>query len=165
LGSGGEFHGIWDVQAPGAPVRRFPRTDEGWQEAWVVFIGMEPAPRPTGAAAWGGSQFAFGPGGASPGAPGDLAHRQSQSNGPAVASLVLGIVGAVFLFFPFVGVFLGILAIVFAYVGFKRADVTGSGRGLAVAGLVLGIVAAVFGLLFLAVFNEVVEQFGDLHVR
>ena len=78
---------------------------------------------------------------------------------------MLGIVGAVFLFFPFVGVFLGILAIVFAYVGFKRADVTGSGRGLAVAGLVLGIVAAVFGLLFLAVFNEVVEQFGDLHVR
>jgi hypothetical protein len=165
LGSGGEFHGIWDVQAPGAPIRRFPRTDEGWQEAWSVFIGLEPAAKPTGAAAWGGSEFAVGPGGAPAGPPGDFVRPQSASNGPAIASLVLGIVGVALQFIPFAGVLLGMLAVVFAYLGFKRAEVTGSGRGMAIAGLVLGIVAAVFGLLFLAVFNEVVERFGDLPIQ
>lgn len=162
LGSGGDFHGIWDVQAPGSPIRRFARTDGGWQEAWSVFIGLEPAAKPTGAAAWGGSQFAVGPGVAPPGPPGDVVYRPSPSNGPAVASLVLGIVGLALLFIPFAGVLLGILAVAFGFMGLKRAEATGGGRGLAIAGLVLGIVAAAFGLLFVVVFNQIVDRFRDL---
>jgi hypothetical protein len=42
LGYGVEFFGIWDRLMPGAPVRRFPRTDEGWREAWQAYVAMEP---------------------------------------------------------------------------------------------------------------------------
>ena len=30
LGYGGDFYGIWDRLAPGGPIQRFPRTDDGW---------------------------------------------------------------------------------------------------------------------------------------
>ncbi|HEX6844705.1 MAG TPA: hypothetical protein VF235_06260 [Actinomycetota bacterium] len=42
LGYGADFFGIWDRQAPGDPVHRFARTDEGWRDAWVRFSGLEP---------------------------------------------------------------------------------------------------------------------------
>ena len=41
LGYTGQYYGMWDKQAPGPPVRRFPRTDQGWQEAWEAFIRSE----------------------------------------------------------------------------------------------------------------------------
>ncbi|MFN2589607.1 MAG: hypothetical protein ABR518_02420 [Actinomycetota bacterium] len=41
LGFGQDFFGIWDRQSPDAPMERFPRTDEGWRDAWVRFTGME----------------------------------------------------------------------------------------------------------------------------
>lgn len=42
LGYGTDFFGIWDRLQPGAPARRFPRTDDGWQSAWAAYVGMEP---------------------------------------------------------------------------------------------------------------------------
>jgi hypothetical protein len=42
LGYGAEFFGIWDRQSPGDPVARFPRTDEGWDQAWNAFLAWEP---------------------------------------------------------------------------------------------------------------------------
>ena len=42
LGFGRDFFGIWDRQAPGPPVERFPRTDAGWREAWLAFVAKEP---------------------------------------------------------------------------------------------------------------------------
>ncbi len=42
LGYGRDFFGIWDRQRPGAPVETFPRTDDGWRQAWVRFAGLEP---------------------------------------------------------------------------------------------------------------------------
>jgi len=41
LGYGRDYFGIWDRTVPGDPVLRFPRTDEGWQEAWEAFIKSE----------------------------------------------------------------------------------------------------------------------------
>jgi hypothetical protein len=41
LGYGTTFFGIWDRQAPQRPVERFPRTDEGWAEAWRRFTQIE----------------------------------------------------------------------------------------------------------------------------
>ena len=41
LGYGSDFFGIWDRHVPGGPVVRFPRTDQGWNEAWNRFSGME----------------------------------------------------------------------------------------------------------------------------
>jgi hypothetical protein len=42
LGYGDDFFGIWDRQSPSVPAERFPRTDDGWQQAWTRFIGLEP---------------------------------------------------------------------------------------------------------------------------
>jgi hypothetical protein len=41
LGYGAEFFGIWDRNQPGGPVLQFPRSDQGWNEAWNRFSGME----------------------------------------------------------------------------------------------------------------------------
>ncbi|MEX2274260.1 MAG: hypothetical protein WEA10_01655 [Actinomycetota bacterium] len=42
LGYGAEFFGIWDRNALSEPVRRYPRTDDGWRQAWQDFTGWEP---------------------------------------------------------------------------------------------------------------------------
>lgn len=42
LGYGADFFGIWDRERPGGPVLRYPRSDEGWDEAWNRFVGFEP---------------------------------------------------------------------------------------------------------------------------
>jgi hypothetical protein len=42
LGYGPDFFGIWDRNAAGGPVARFPRTDDGWNEAWNRYSGWEP---------------------------------------------------------------------------------------------------------------------------
>jgi hypothetical protein len=42
LGYGRDFFGIWDRQRPGPPVETFPRTDEGWRQAWARFASREP---------------------------------------------------------------------------------------------------------------------------
>jgi hypothetical protein len=162
LGSGDGFYGIWDARAPGPPVERFTLDASGWAQAWERFRRLEPAGAPLSAAAVGGAPPP--PPGAAPtpgmpATPGAVpAALGAQTNGPAVASLVLGIVGVVLGFFPAIGLILGILAVVFAFVGFKRAELTGAGRGLAIAGLVLGALATLFGLLILVVLGGVATQ-------
>jgi hypothetical protein len=42
LGYGEDFFGIWDRQNPNAPTDRFPRTDDGWRQAWLRFVAQEP---------------------------------------------------------------------------------------------------------------------------
>ena len=42
LGYGRDFFGIWDRQGGHGPVSRFPRTDQGWREAWLAFSSREP---------------------------------------------------------------------------------------------------------------------------
>jgi len=166
LGTGSGFHGIWDSQSPGLPIHRFPATPEGWREAWVTFTTLEPASRPTGMGSMPMAGVASGAALQGPGAawqgPGAIAPVLHQTNGPAVASLVLGIVGLVISAFPILGLVLGVLAIAFAYLGFKRAEVLGTGRGFAIAGLVLGVIATVVGLLVLVVFREVADQVGRI---
>ena len=60
LGYGPDFFGIWDRSAPGTPAERYPRTDDGWRQAWTRFAGMEPhhapvpqAGQPATAPSWG----------------------------------------------------------------------------------------------------------------
>src|SRR5207302_4977215 len=43
LGYTDQYYGIWDKQAPGPPSARFPRNDQGWQQAWEAFIRQEMA--------------------------------------------------------------------------------------------------------------------------
>jgi hypothetical protein len=42
LGYAENFFGIWDRTAGETPVARFPRTDEGWKQAWTQFTAWEP---------------------------------------------------------------------------------------------------------------------------
>ena len=42
LGYGQDFYGVWERPSLGQPVRRFPRTDDGWREAWREFSSFEP---------------------------------------------------------------------------------------------------------------------------
>jgi hypothetical protein len=61
LGYGPDYFGIWDRQSPGGPVHRFPRTDEGWAEAWSRFTAMEPRAYEVGVGAGPASGAALGP--------------------------------------------------------------------------------------------------------
>jgi Domain of unknown function (DUF4328) len=42
LGYGTDFFGIWDRLVPGPAALRFPRTDDGWNQAWGQFSAREP---------------------------------------------------------------------------------------------------------------------------
>ncbi len=69
LGYDKDYFGIWDRQSPNAPAERYPRTDEGWRQAWIRFSSLEPGsvavPQGGGAsapAAGGGGWAATGSG-------------------------------------------------------------------------------------------------------
>jgi hypothetical protein len=86
-----------------------------------------------------------------------------QSNGLAVTGLVLGIIGVLFGFIPFIGVFmailLGVLAAIFGGVGLSRSKLPArGGRGMAIAGLVLGIIAIGLGFAQGFVIGEAANQ-------
>ena len=49
LGYDADVFGIWDRQAPASPAETFPRTDEGWRNAWMRFVHLEPNNVPVGA--------------------------------------------------------------------------------------------------------------------
>ena len=66
-------------------------------------------------------------------------YRAIQTNGPGIASMVLGIIGVIMFWFPFIGLPVSIVGLVLASVGMKRID----GKGFAVAGLVLTIIGLV----------------------
>jgi hypothetical protein len=42
LGYGTDYFGIWDRQMPNTPAERYPRSDDGWRQAWTRFAGLEP---------------------------------------------------------------------------------------------------------------------------
>ena len=42
LGFGEDYFGIWERQNPSQPSERFPRTDDGWRQAWLRFTSLEP---------------------------------------------------------------------------------------------------------------------------
>jgi hypothetical protein len=41
IGHGADFYGVWSRERRGAPVASFPRTEEGWQGAWLHFTTLE----------------------------------------------------------------------------------------------------------------------------
>ena len=41
LGYSGDHFGIWDRQSPAQPIERYPRTDEGWRQAWQRYATIE----------------------------------------------------------------------------------------------------------------------------
>jgi hypothetical protein len=143
LGYGTDFFGIWDRAAPGPPVTRFPRTDDGWRSAWLQFVGTEPHSTEVGISGGPGATAAPGAGAAAYGTAGRRA--QPKANGSATAALVFGILGLL------IGI-LSVPALVFGYSAKGQIDRSGGvqgGRGMAIAGIVLGWIGAVLWLIWL----------------
>ncbi len=42
LGYGADFFGIWNRENPNVPTERYPRSDQGWRDAWTKFSALEP---------------------------------------------------------------------------------------------------------------------------
>jgi protein tyrosine phosphatase (PTP) superfamily phosphohydrolase (DUF442 family) len=42
LGYGPDYFGIWSRENPSMPTERYPRTDQGWRDAWTKFASLEP---------------------------------------------------------------------------------------------------------------------------
>jgi hypothetical protein len=55
LGYGPDFFGIWNRENPSTPAERFPRTDQGWRDAWTRFASLEPNNVPVPDAAGSGA--------------------------------------------------------------------------------------------------------------
>ena len=158
LGYDASDFGIWDRSAPGSPVERFPRSDDGWSQAWRRYSSLEPHSQPVQAAA-GPAGYEAAPVGYATEPPSAAPWQQHsptmyyvpqhrRQNGLAVAALVLGIVGLVL----FVLIVPPILALVFGLVSLNQIkDSRGAqeGQGLAVAGIVLGSVGILFFVIYL----------------
>ena len=73
-----------------------------------------------------------------------------ESNGLAVASLVLGLISVVLMCFWYLAIPCGILAIVFGVIGRTNARAGAPNGGMATAGLILGIFGLAWPLLIVA---------------
>jgi hypothetical protein len=79
------------------------------------------------------------------------------TNPLATTALILGICGVVLFWTVWLGIILGVLAIIFGGIGLSRAKNGAPNKGMATAGLVLGIVSVVLGVVFIAA----IFSFGD----
>jgi hypothetical protein len=77
---------------------------------------------------------------------------QKQSNGMALASLILGILSIVLCFTGWIGIIAGILAIIFAVIGKKniaKNPALASTKGMATGGMITGIIGLAISLIFI----------------
>ena len=79
-------------------------------------------------------------------------------NGLATAALVCGIVGLVMFWTVWLGLILGVLAIVFGAIGRSKAAQGAPNKGQATAGLWLGIAAVVVSILVIGLFTTYVTS-------
>lgn len=82
-------------------------------------------------------------------------YHNPKTNGKSIAALVLGILSIIF---PYIGFIIGIIAIVFANLALKEIKRKGEqGRGMAIAGLVCGIIAtAIYAIILIVVIIGIV---------
>ncbi len=83
-------------------------------------------------------------------------------NGFGIAALVLGIIAIVLSWSAVGGIVFGVLAIIFAVLGMRRANQRiATNKGMSIAGLVTGIVGLVIGVLFAILFGSLWSLFGS----
>ncbi|MBP2001235.1 hypothetical protein J2Z69_002278 [Paenibacillus shirakamiensis] len=76
-------------------------------------------------------------------------HNPIKTNSKAIPALVLGILAVVI---PYIGLIIGIIAIVFARLSLKEIRATGEqGKGMSIAGLVCGIVGTAMYAIILVI--------------
>lgn len=80
---------------------------------------------------------------------------EPNTNGKSIAALVLGILAIVI---PYLGFFIGIVAIIFAALSFKEIKITNEkGHGFSVAGMVCGIIGTIiYGIIFLFIIIAII---------
>jgi Domain of unknown function (DUF4190) len=78
-----------------------------------------------------------------------------RTSGLSISAMILGILGLVFVWAPFLGFVLGILGIIFGGIGMgqTRRDLNLGGRGMAIAGLVCGIIGVAIWIILVALFG------------
>lgn len=74
------------------------------------------------------------------------------TSGMSITAMILGIVGLVFVWAPFIGFICALLGIIFGGIGMSQTKKNPnlSGRGMAVAGLVCGIIGIVIWVILVA---------------
>lgn len=83
-------------------------------------------------------------------------------NGLGVTALVLGIIGAVTFFTVWMGIVLGVLALIFGLVGLSKARKgMATNKGVALAGTILGGIAVVVSVVWLVVVVMAVKSVSD----
>ncbi len=124
LGYGTDFFGIWDREAPGGPIHRYPRTDDGWRAAWRQFAAMEPHRASVGLGGGGGS-----------GSTGPSPSEVERGSGPLQAR-------AVSPFYWVLPILLGWLGGLAAWVIVRDRDPV-TARHMLVTGIVISVVALI----------------------
>lgn len=97
----------------------------------------------------------------------------SSGNGLAIAGMVVGILGLVAFFVPYVGPILSLVGLVFGVLGVMRAGKVGTGKGMAIAGIACGASGILIGgfvtYLFLSAFKDYRDKAkrseADLHIN
>jgi hypothetical protein len=91
-----------------------------------------------------GSQFI-------PSQPVQYAHAMQPNNGVGMAGGIVGIIAAALLWFPYIGLVLGVIGVALGGVGLSRANrLGGAGKGMSITGIVCGGIALIINILFIA---------------
>lgn len=78
----------------------------------------------------------------------------------AVAGLVLGILGLVLCWIPFVGWLCALLGIILGGLGMSKAkSIAGKGKGMAIAGLICGLIGLLIGVMLFVLATMAVSSF------
>ena len=107
-----------------------------------------------------GHPQAYGPAYGQPGYGGDQGPAR---NGLGIAALVVGVIALLLFWIPFLGLLLGLVALVLGFLGrgrAKRGEATNG--GMALAGIVLGAIGLLVGLLWVALFAWVADEATSL---
>jgi hypothetical protein len=84
----------------------------------------------------------------------------SKTNALALTALIVGVVGLFLCWIPFLGVLIGVVAVVLGFLGIRKAAEVG-GKGLAIGGIVAGGLTLLIGLIFTVITLFVVSTVDD----
>ncbi len=79
----------------------------------------------------------------------------------AVAGFVVGLVGLLLFWIPYLGAVIALVGLVLAIVGFRQANERQAPKGLAIAGLVCAIIGVLLGLLWSIAFTDAVDEIDE----
>jgi len=95
----------------------------------------------------------------------EIVYHKEVKNSMATAALVLGIIALVLSWIPIInnaGIICGILAVIFGFVGYRRAKrIDGIGKGAALAGIICGALGVVIAFAVIAAVTEELDKIID----